>query len=209
MTARRSRLPGRAGRLRLRRRLAAAERGADLLERKMRLLLDRRRAQEDTARTAEARWRELIAAAEDWLVKGVVIAGEGSVAQAAPGTPGTLDVSWDVLMGVRHPSGSAWTPPARDPGAAAARSTALVHAEAAYRDAVEAGARYAVALAAAALLSAEADRTRQRVRALRRHWIPRLTAELAAADQALEQTEHEESVRRRWAASHTPPRLHP
>ncbi|MET8247658.1 V-type ATP synthase subunit D [Streptomyces sp. NPDC005202] len=69
---------------------------------------------------------------------------------------------------------------------------------------MQAGAEYAVARTAAALVVGEAARTRQRVRALRRHWIPRLTEELAAADQALEQTEHEESVRRRWAAGEAP-----
>ncbi|MFJ3336244.1 V-type ATP synthase subunit D [Streptomyces sp. NPDC086766] len=206
MSARPRQPPGRAGRLRLRRRLDAAQRGADLLERKLRLLLDRLRALEDTARAAEERWRALTAEAEEWLLKGVVIAGEGAVAEAAPAATGTLDVRWAALMGVRHPDGSHWTPPARDPGEALARTTALVHAETAYRDAVGAGAEYAVARTAAALLTEEATRTRQRVRALRRHWIPRLTAELAAADQALEQAEHEESVRRRWAAAETPHR---
>ncbi|MFF5015001.1 V-type ATP synthase subunit D [Streptomyces sp. NPDC001165] len=56
--------------------------------------------------------------------------------------------------------------------------------------------------AAAELLAAEAGRTRQRVRAPRRHWIPRLRRELAALEPALEETEHEEAVRRRWAAAH-------
>ena len=42
MSPRARRAPtGRAGRLRLRRSLATAQRGADLLERKLRLLLDR------------------------------------------------------------------------------------------------------------------------------------------------------------------------
>ncbi|MFF8908316.1 V-type ATP synthase subunit D [Streptomyces olivaceoviridis] len=46
----------------------------------------------------------------------------------------------------------------------------------------------------------ETVRTRRRVRALRRHWIPRLRDVLAVADLALEEAEHEEAVRRRWAA---------
>ncbi|BAU81776.1 V-type ATP synthase subunit D [Streptomyces laurentii] len=50
-------------------------------------------------------------------------------------------------------------------------------------------------------MAAEIRRTRQRVRTLRHHWIPRLSGELAAAEQSLEQTEHEESVRRRWASA--------
>ncbi|MFE2091621.1 V-type ATP synthase subunit D [Streptomyces sp. NPDC059460] len=50
------------------------------------------------------------------------------------------------------------------------------------------------------MIAAECERTRQRVRALRRHWIPRLTTELAATNLTLEQAEHEESIRRCWAA---------
>ncbi|WP_243769443.1 V-type ATP synthase subunit D [Streptomyces cyanogenus] len=44
-------------------------------------------------------------------------------------------------------------------------------------------------------------RTRQRVRALRRHWIPRPRRDLAAVELALEEAVHEEAVRRRWAAA--------
>ncbi|MGW2888954.1 hypothetical protein ACWDDN_27310 [Streptomyces griseoruber] len=40
---------------------------------------------------------------------------------------------------------------------------------------------------------------RHRVRALRRHRIPRLREALGLADLALEQAEHEDGVRRRWA----------
>ncbi|MEU0216689.1 V-type ATP synthase subunit D, partial [Streptomyces sp. NPDC006265] len=49
-------------------------------------------------------------------------------------------------------------------------------------------------------LGAEVSSTRHRVRALRRHWIPRLREALDRSDLALEQAEHEDSVRRRWAA---------
>ncbi|WP_406434134.1 V-type ATP synthase subunit D [Streptomyces sp. NBC_01589] len=56
-----------------------------------------------------------------------------------------------------------------------------------------------MASTAVRMIAAEAHRTRQRARALRRHWIPRLTQELAAMEQSLEQSEHEDSIRRRWA----------
>ncbi|MFI1169357.1 V-type ATP synthase subunit D [Streptomyces sp. NPDC020801] len=200
MSARQRLSPGRAARLRLRRRLAAAERGADLLERKLRLLLERRTALEDAARVAGKRWREEIAAAEEWLLRGLVIGGEQALTEAVPARPGTLEVQWSALMGLRHPTGVTWSAPVREPGEALAPNTALAHAETEYRTAVRTGAEYAAARTAAELVAAEALRTRQRVRALRRHWIPRLTQELAAADQALEQAEHEEAVRRRWAA---------
>lgn len=76
-------------------------------------------------------------------------------------------------------------------------------AETACAEAVRAAASYAAARAAARAVGAEAVRTRQRVRALRRHWIPRLEAALDRADTALEQAEHEDAVRRRWAARET------
>ncbi|MFD7473866.1 V-type ATP synthase subunit D [Streptomyces sp. NPDC059837] len=81
-------------------------------------------------------------------------------------------------------------------------NTALAHAETAYRAAVRAAAEHAARKAAAELLAAEAARTRQRVRVLRRHRIPRLRRELASVELALEEAEHEEAVRRRWAATH-------
>ncbi|MEU9544826.1 MULTISPECIES: hypothetical protein [Streptomyces] len=55
---------------------------------------------------------------------------------------------------------------------------------------------------AAELLAADATRTRQRVRALRRHWILRRRRELATMELVLEGAEHEEAVRRRWGAAH-------
>ncbi|MFJ3233790.1 V-type ATP synthase subunit D [Streptomyces sp. NPDC086787] len=203
MSSRARRIPaGRAGRLRLRRSLATALRGADLLERKLRLLLDRehtaRRAAEDSDRV----WHQRLAEAESWLVRGVLLGGESALAEAAPAGRARVDVRWGVLMGVRHPAAVTWTDPARSPGEQTPSNTALAHAETAYRAAARAAAELAAHQAAAELLAAEAARTRQRVRALRRHWIPRLHDELALAELALEETEHEEAVRRRWAAGH-------
>ncbi|WP_406424696.1 V-type ATP synthase subunit D [Streptomyces sp. NBC_00842] len=54
-----------------------------------------------------------------------------------------------------------------------------VHAEAAYRKVVRAAAEHAVAAAAVRIIGAEVLSTRQRVRALQRHWIPNLRAGLA------------------------------
>ncbi|MFD7489270.1 V-type ATP synthase subunit D [Streptomyces mirabilis] len=76
----------------------------------------------------------------------------------------------------------------------------MVHAEAAYRQAVRAATDHACARAAARIVGAEMASTSRRVRALRRHWIPRPQEALAHVDLAPEQSEHEDSVRRRWAA---------
>ncbi|WP_063728836.1 V-type ATP synthase subunit D [Streptomyces sp. RTd22] len=75
-----------------------------------------------------------------------------------------------------------------------------MHTGAAYRQVLLAGAEYAVAREAARIVGAEVAHTRQRVRALRRLWIPRLEEALARINLALEESEHEDAVRRRWAA---------
>ncbi|MEV7242255.1 V-type ATP synthase subunit D [Streptomyces sp. NPDC093248] len=192
---------GRAGRLRLRRGLATAERGAELLERKLRLLLDREGAEREAAGEAGRVWRERLAEADSWLVRGLLLGGERAWAEATPADRARVGVRWDAVMGVRHPAALSWTAPVRAPQEPAPPNTALAHAETAYRAAVRAAAEHAVHRAAAELLAAEAARTRQRVRALRRHWIPRLRRELAAVELALEEAEHEDAVRRRWAAT--------
>ncbi|WP_371583044.1 V-type ATP synthase subunit D [Streptomyces sp. NBC_01314] len=193
--------PGRAGRLRLRHNLDVAVRGADLLEQKLRIL---RSEHEQLLRAEEAAalaWRDLLPEAETWLLRGLLLSGEGALDSAAAGIgPAGVTVHWTASMGVRHPAEVSLAVPARAPTAAAASNTALVHAEAAYRRALRAAGEYAVAHAAAELVGAEVIGTRHRVRALRRHWIPRLREELARADLALEQSEHEDAVRRRWAA---------
>ncbi|WP_225101691.1 V-type ATP synthase subunit D [Streptomyces sp. CoH27] len=196
--------PGRAGRLRLRRSLATALRGADLLERKLRLLLDREQAERRAAEEAGRVWRERLAEADSWLVRGVLLGGERALAEAVPADRSRIDVQWAALMGVRHPAAVDWADPVRSPAEPTPPNTALTHAETAYRAAVRAAAEHAAHRAAADLLAAEAERTRQRVRALRRHWIPRLQRELASVELGLEEAEHEEAVRRRWAASHGP-----
>ncbi|MFJ7900161.1 V-type ATP synthase subunit D [Streptomyces sp. NPDC096198] len=204
MSPRARRVPaGRAGRLRLHRSLATAVRGADLLERKLRLLLDREHTARQAAENADRVWREMLAEAESWLVRGVLLGGESALSEATPAGRARVDVQWGALMGVRHPAAVTWTDPARSPWEQTPPNTALAHAETACRAAARAAAELAAHQAAAELLAAEVVRTRQRARALRRHWIPRLQDELAVAELALEEAEHEEAVRRRWAAGHS------
>ncbi|WP_240677834.1 V-type ATP synthase subunit D [Actinacidiphila soli] len=193
--------PGRAGRLRLRHSLAVAVRGADLLEKKLRILRMEHQRLVQAEEACSAAWRTRLQEAETWLLRGLVLSGEHALHSAAAGlAPADVTVGWTASMGVRHPSEISCTVPARAPGAAAPGNTALVHAEAAYRQAVQAAADYACARAAARIVGAEVTSTSQRVRALQRHWIPRLQEALARADLTLEQSEHEDSVRRRWAA---------
>lgn len=83
---------GRAGRLRLRRGLATALRGADLLERKLRLLLDREHTARRAAEEARRAWEEALADAETWLLRGVLLGGERALARAAPVDRARLDI---------------------------------------------------------------------------------------------------------------------
>jgi len=193
--------PGRAERLRLQHSLDVAVRGADLLEQKLRIL----RAEHQRLLQAEGattnRWREQLREAERWLLSGLLLSGETAL-EAAALAVGPVDVTtnWTTSMGVRYPSEVSCTMPALSLSAAAPANTALVHAVAAYQQAVRAAADQAAASAAARIIGAEVLSTRQRVRALRRHWIPRLREALAHTELALEQNEHEDAVRRRWAS---------
>ncbi|GGT00782.1 V-type ATP synthase subunit D [Streptomyces chromofuscus] len=202
MTGARHTPPGRAGRLRLRHGLDVAERGADLLERKLLILRSEHarllRAEQEAARA----WRDLLAEAESWLLRGLLLGGEQALESATAGIGAAeVTVRWATSLGVRRPAAVSLSVPARPPTAAAPANTALVHAEAAYGRAVRAAAEYAAAHAAVQLVGTEVSSTRHRVRALRRHWIPRLRAALDRSDLALEQAEHEDSVRRRWWAA--------
>ncbi|MFG3357078.1 V-type ATP synthase subunit D [Streptomyces griseofuscus] len=146
-------------------------------------------------------WRKRPAEAETWLVRGVLLGGESAPLRSAPADRARVGVRWAVLMGMRHPAAVDWTDPVRGAAEPTPPNTALAHAETAYRAALRAAAELAVHGTAADLLAAESARPRQRVRALCRHWIPRLRDELAALELALEESEHEEAVRRRWAAT--------
>lgn len=192
--------PGRAGRMRLRRSLEVARRGADLLDQKLRILRARHEALLAAEHTAQDRWHERLREGEIWLRRGLLLGGEETLDALHPARPTEVEIVWTSTMGVRHPQTASCTVPEREPDAPAPANTALIHAEAAYAEAVRAAADYAVARAAARSVGAEVLSTRQRVRALQRHWIPRLERALARVDLALEQSEHEDAVRRRWAA---------
>ncbi|MDQ0957164.1 vacuolar-type H+-ATPase subunit D/Vma8 [Streptomyces sp. B4I13] len=193
--------PSRAARLHLRHRLAVALRGADLLEQKLRILFARHERLDQAEESSGSRWHDLVEEADTWLLRAVLLSGEYALDGAAAGVgPARITIDETVTMGVRYPSEVTCALQDRAPDSAAPANTALVHAEAAYREAVRAAAEYAVAHAAARIVGAEVLSTRRRVRALRRHWIPRLETALARVELALEQSEHEDAVRRRWAA---------
>ncbi|WP_020139497.1 V-type ATP synthase subunit D [Streptomyces sp. 351MFTsu5.1] len=192
--------PGRAGRLKLRRGLEVARHGADLLDRKLRVLHARHEELLRAERAAREQWHARLTEAESWVRRGLLLGGEDALDTALTRRPAELEITWTSTMGVRHPRAASCGVPDADPDEPAPANTALVHAGAAYADAVRAAAEYAAAGAAARAVGDELLRTRRRVRALRRHWIPRLETVLARVDAGLEQNEHEDAVRRKWVA---------
>ncbi|MFI1200811.1 V-type ATPase, D subunit (plasmid) [Streptomyces sp. BHT-5-2] len=196
---------GRAARLRLRRNLQVATRGAEVLDRQLHLLraeLAQLRRAESAAR---AEWEEREREARTWLLRGLLLSGENALRTASLVPPADVTVEWEDSLGVRHPGRTTVSPGPTATSDAAPRNTALIHARTSYRAAIEAAARYGAASAAARLVGARLRDTTVRVRALRRLRIPRLQQELVAVELALEQSEHEDAVRRRWAAHRTGP----
>lgn len=192
--------PGRAGQLWLQRRLAAARRGSDLLEQKLRILRDREAELTARATTTAGEWAAACAEAETWLLRGALVSGEVAVRGSAAAGQADVTVRWEATMGVRYPAGTRLQLPEpgdRDPAPAGA---ALQLAVLAYRRATGAAVEHAAAQRALATLRAEAARTRRQLRGVQDRWVPRLETALADARLVIDDLEHDEAVRRRWAA---------
>jgi V/A-type H+/Na+-transporting ATPase subunit D len=189
--------PGRAGRLWLTRRLQVARRGADLLDRKLRIL----QAEIGRLRDAEARtaveWDRCCADAERWLLRASMLGGQRAVRLAADGQPATVTIPYTVTMGVRHPASPACVIPA----AVTWDGPTLARTRQAHAAALEAAVRHAVAAEALRVIEAEALATRYRLRAIEDRWIPRLEQALAEVTLALEEQELADAARLRLAVS--------
>ncbi len=192
---------GRSGRLRLEHQLDAARRGADLLERKRRILSgERSRLRLLTTRTGTV-WCDAARAAADWLARSQALDGAqrlADLASLAEREVAQAQVEWRTTMGVTYPSGATVrAAPARATGG----SSALVMADRAHRTALEAAARHAAAQRALDLVEAELTSTRLRQQAIERRWVPRLEGRLARLTVQLDELEREENLRLRWSAA--------
>jgi V/A-type H+-transporting ATPase subunit D len=192
--------PGRAGRLWLRQRLAAARRGADLMDRKVRVLRERRDRFQALAQRTQTQWERAGRAADGWLLRAALVGGERELWLCAATTPAQVEVTWESVMGVACPVAvtCALPEPAADersPG-----SGAVVEAGRAVRAAVRAAAAHAAAAATVRVLDAEMVQTRRRLRAITTGRIPRLEAALGTVTAQLEEGERAELMRLRWAA---------
>jgi V/A-type H+-transporting ATPase subunit D len=192
--------PGRAGRLWLESRLAAGRSAADLLDRRLRLLLgEQERFRRLEERTGE-RWRAAWRLADEWALRAAVLSGPRELGQCVADQPATVAIAWDAVMGVRFPARAVCRPAQlstqdRGPG-----SAALVRTMAAVTEAVQAAADHAAAAAARATIEAEVAANRRRLRAVTHRWLPQLETALASLKRAMEETERAETLRLRWAA---------
>ncbi len=201
MTGLRGLPPGRAGRTWLVRRLAAARRSSDLLDRRLLILRGQRSVFEQ--RTGDARTKvELLAAqAERSALRTALVAGEDALGFAAPPPTATVDITWSALIGARFPSEADVRLPEQPRDAHVPPSASAVVATAAYRSLVVAVVDYAVLTAALRVVDDEVATTGLRLRAIEDHWIPRMEQARAAVELMLAENENGEAVRLRWAAA--------
>lgn len=192
--------PGRAGRLWLRRRLVTAERGHDLLQRKLRILT---REHERLAREAErtnTEWAAACELADTWMLRAALAGGRRSFRPAAD--LADVTVHWRYSMGTGYPDHATCDLPSAPPSLPC--SAALIEVRNACRAALQAAVHHAAAQEAERVLAREIATTRQRIRALEKRWIPRLTSAIAGIDLALEEMERFDAARLLRAAPGEP-----
>ena len=192
--------PGRAGRLWFQHRLSTAQRGADLLDQKLRILRaerERLTLQRDRSVTA---WEAASHEADAWLLRGVLLGGEQSLRLAAAPARAEVRIIWEQSMGVRYPAEAICTVAEPSPDAPPAGNAALVAARDCYRRALQLAVEQAANETAVRILEAQETATRRRIRAIKDRWIPRLQEALADLQFKLEEEEHTDGVRLRWAS---------
>ena len=192
--------PGRAGRLWLQHRLSTAQRGADLLDHKLRILRAEREQLALERDMMAAEWDSASREAYTWLLRSVLLGGQRSVRLAATPAPAEVRIHWAQSMGVRYPAEATCTVPEPAPDAPPPANAALVAARDCYRRAVAAGVRQAALETAVRALEAQEVATRRRLRAIEDRWIARLQQALADLQFKLDEDEHNDAVRLRWAA---------
>ncbi len=188
---------GRAGKVRLERRLRTARRGAELLDRKQHIMADELDRLELHADGIRHEWEDKAREAAGWLGRAAGLDGRAQIDGASPVDPAEIEINWGGAMGVSYPEDAQCRLPDVP---VAGGSSALSYAAIAHRSALTAAVQHAAVARAAALLSTELTRTRTRQRAVENRWIPKLEDELTAIHRALEDQELEESLRVRWAA---------
>jgi vacuolar-type H+-ATPase subunit D/Vma8 len=192
---------GRAGHRWLAERLHTAERAAELLDGKLRVLRRTQISYHLRAERTAAAWAHTCAEAETWLLRGSLLGGQRALRDATPETAAVVDVRWTVVMGVHHPVDAFVTPGAAAAGSPTPSNGAMVEAAAAYRAVLDAAAQHAVVAMTVRRVDAEVVATRQRLRAIRERRVPALRQALVEVELELEELEHADAVRLHRAVS--------
>lgn len=193
--------PGRTGRLWLRERLAVANRAADVLDEKRRVLLETSRRLHAQADETRDRWDHACGVAETWHLRAALLGGTRQVVAAAAYVrePAEARIAWQSTMGLTYPSGATCILPDIAVVAGLGDTAALLFSAQAHRAALEEAVAHGVAQRAADLVAQELEVTTRRLWAIQRRWIPRLEEALRDVGKRLEEREREEIVRARWA----------
>ncbi|HSP08885.1 MAG TPA: V-type ATP synthase subunit D [Candidatus Dormibacteraeota bacterium] len=190
--------PGRSGRLWLGHRLAVAQRGVDLLDKKRRVLMQEERRLRVLARDTAAEWDHAAREAEVWLNRAAIMAGEEKLSMLAAQHPvASVAVHWRSSMGVVFAAevDVDLGPVPDDPSGGSAAADLAVSA---YRRALSSAVKEAAARSALIRISRERDVTARRQRAVERRWVPALAEAAARLDGVLDEMEREEATRALW-----------
>ncbi|MDQ3885789.1 MAG: V-type ATPase, D subunit, partial [Actinomycetota bacterium] len=94
--------------------------------------------------------------ADTWLLRAVLAGGQRSLWLATPTGETTVEVTWTTTMGVRYPvDATCRLPGPSSSGEELDTGTAVIHARAAHREALQAAVRHAAARAAVRAVQAE------------------------------------------------------
>jgi V/A-type H+/Na+-transporting ATPase subunit D len=189
--------PGRAGRIWLVRRLETSRRAADLLDRKLRILLSELDRLQAAAVETAAQWDRCQGEARTWLLRAALLGGERAVRLADDGQVADVRVSYETTIGIRYPAMAAYTVPP----ALTWDSPVLAGARQAHRAALAAAARHAAVTASVRMIDDEVRVTRYRLRAVQDRWIPGLEQALADVTFAIEELERADAARLRLASA--------
>ena len=183
--------------MRVERRLQTARHGAELLDRKQRIMASELARIQQQADRSRQEWEERAREAAVWLPRAAALDGRQRIEAASPFKPAEVQVQWGGAMGVVFPEDAICEPSVAPP---AGGSSALSYAVAAHRTAITAAVRHAAAQRAVLVVSAELAATRTRQRAVEKRWVPKLESELLSIRRHLDEQELEEGLRLRWAA---------
>lgn len=200
MTQLRGQPPGRTGLLWLQHRLALADRAASRLDQKLRILFTEQATYALLVDRTGPEWEQSCRDADEWLLRAALLDGQEGVRPPGGLAPAQVQIDWTTSLGTTYPARGTCTMPDPDPHHAGVSSAASTEATAACRRALEAAVAHAVASTAAHAIDAEVATTRRRLRGVQDRWVPRLAVALAGLRLSLDEAEHAEGTRMRWAA---------